>query len=64
MTRLDAEEKDILESVERGEWRSARRGNREAKSLDWLCQGDIPKGSASEHSYLYEGPRSYSEARP
>ena len=27
--KLDANEKDILESVERGEWRSARGGKRE-----------------------------------
>jgi predicted DNA binding CopG/RHH family protein len=29
MTKLDADEKDMLESVERGEWKSAGSGKRE-----------------------------------
>jgi predicted DNA binding CopG/RHH family protein len=41
--KLDAEEKDILESVERGEWRSVRRGKREQSRLSGYAKATFRK---------------------
>ena len=47
--KIESSEKDILESVERGEWQSSGGGKRQ-RSLRALRQGDIPQGPPAEHS--------------
>lgn len=41
--KLDADEKELLESVDRGEWKSAGAGKRERALLS-LAQGYVPQG--------------------
>ena len=48
--KLEADEKELLESVERGEWKSTGAGR--AYPLRALRQGDVPEGSAAEHPAL------------
>jgi predicted DNA binding CopG/RHH family protein len=41
--RIDADEKELLESVERGEWKSADRGNRERTRYSRYAKGTFRK---------------------
>ena len=52
--KLEADEKEILDSVERGEWRSAR-AQTSLEPIQSLGQGDLQKGSPSQHSDLDQG---------
>jgi hypothetical protein len=60
--KIEADEKDLLESVERGEWKSAAGGKRETNSVRSLREGYIPEGPAAEHPAVEQGPRGDSEA--
>lgn len=59
--KLDPDEKELLESVERGEWKSAGAG-KGAHSVRALRQGDVPEGPQAEHPALKKGPGGDSEA--
>jgi hypothetical protein len=59
--KIDADEKDLLESIERGEWKSVGGGKRE-RSRYARCQGDVSQGSAAEYSSVEQGPGGDSEA--
>ena len=50
--KIDADEKELLDSVERGEWKSAGGRKRERTLSRSLCQGHVPQGSSAEHSSL------------
>ena len=50
--KLDTDEKKLLESVERDEWKSAAGGKARAPAVPPLRQGHIPQGSAAEHPAL------------
>ena len=60
--KLEADEKDILDSVERGEWRSARAPKRVLSRYSRCCQGDVQEGSPVEYSDFDQGPGSDPEA--
>ena len=60
--KMDADEKELLESVERGEWKSAKGGKRKRTQVLALRQGDVPKGSTAEHPALEQRPGGDSEA--
>jgi hypothetical protein len=47
--KLDADEKEMLESVERGEWQSARGGKRERTRYSRVRRGNVPERSPTEH---------------
>ncbi len=40
--KMDADEKELLESVERGEWKSAKGGKRERARYLPLREGHVP----------------------
>ena len=61
--KLDADEKELLESVERGEWKSAERRQARARSVLPLREGHVPQGPAAEHPALEQGPGGDPEAR-
>jgi hypothetical protein len=61
--KFDADEKELLESVERGEWKSARGGKRERARYSRYAISHIPQGSATEHPTLEQGPGGDPEAR-
>jgi hypothetical protein len=46
--KLDADEKELLESVERGEWKSARGRQTRTNTLRSLRGGDVPGSTISE----------------
>jgi hypothetical protein len=60
--KIDADAKELLESIERGEWKSADGGKRERNSLRSLRQGDIPQRSEAEHPAVEQGPGGDSQA--
>ena len=59
--KMEADEKELLDSVERGEWKSAKGGKRERPVFP-LREGYVPQGSAAEHSALEQGPGGDPEA--
>ena len=40
--KMDADEKELLESVERGEWKSAQGWQARARPVLPLCEGHVP----------------------
>ena len=60
--KIDADEKELLESVERGEWKSAGGGKRERTRYLSLRKGDVPERPAAEHPAVEQGPGGDSEA--
>ncbi len=59
--KLDADEKELLESVEPDEWKSAGEGRSERKrSFPYVRPR--PQGWAAEHPALEQGPRNDPEA--
>jgi len=60
--KLDADEKEILDLVERGEWRPAR-AEASPKPIHSLRQGDVQEGSPVEHTDFDQGSGSDPEAR-
>ena len=60
--KLDADEKDLLNSVERGEWKAAKGGKRRARAVFPLRKGYVPQGPAAEHPTIEQGPGSDPEA--
>ena len=60
--KMDADEKELLESVERGEWKSANRRQARAGSLRSLRQGHVPEGSPAEHPAVEQGSGGNPEA--
>jgi hypothetical protein len=52
--KLDADEKELLESFERGEWKSASGGKRE-RTRYALWQGHVPQRSSAEYSSVEQG---------
>ena len=61
--KRDADEKELLDSVERGEWKSAKGGRREGARLFPLREGHVPQGPATEHPAVEQGPGGDPEAR-
>src|SRR2546430_17080770 len=61
--KLDHDEKEMLESFERGEWRSVGGAKRE-KTRYALRPRHVSQGPPPEHSDFEQGSRSHSEARP
>ena len=61
--KIDADEKELLESVERGEWEVCQGWQARADSLHALRQGHVPKRQAAEHPTLEQGPGGDPEAR-
>jgi hypothetical protein len=59
--KLDADEKELLESVEQGEWKSAGGGKRERTRYSH-AKATFPQGSAVEHPALEQGPGGDPEA--
>ena len=59
--KIDTDEKALLESVERGEWKSAKGGKR-ARPVLPLRQGHVPQGPAAQHPAVEQGPGGDSEA--
>jgi hypothetical protein len=57
----DADEKELLESVERGEWKSASGGKRERARYSRYAKA-VPQGPAAEHPAVEQGPGGDSEA--
>jgi hypothetical protein len=53
--KIDADEKELLESVERGEWKSAGGGKRERTRYSRYAQSYVPEGSSAEHSSVEQG---------
>ena len=51
----DADEKERLASVERGEWKSAGGGKRERTRFSPLRQGDASQGSSAKHPAIEQG---------
>lgn len=47
--KLDGDEKEPLESVEREEWKSAGGGSEKRNTLRSLGEGHVPHGSPNEH---------------
>ena len=47
--KMDADEKELLDSVERGEWKSAKGGKRERTRYSRYVKGYVPQGPAAEH---------------
>ena len=60
--KIDADEKELLESVERGEWKSAKAASANERATP-IRQGYVPQGPAAEHSALEQGPGGNPEAR-
>ena len=60
--KIDADEKELLESVERGEWKSARRRQARANSVSRYAKATFPQGPAAEHPAVEQGPGGDSEA--
>ena len=60
--KLDGEEKEILESVERGEWRSVKGVKRDRGQLQSVCQGNVSQGPSPQHPHLEQGPGGDPEA--
>ena len=54
-TKLDAGEKELLESVERGEWKSAGGSKRERARYSRYAKA-VPKGPPAEHPAFQRGP--------
>ena len=52
--KIDADEKELPESVERGEWKSAGGGKRERARFS-RCAGDVQDGPTAEHSPVEQG---------
>jgi hypothetical protein len=62
--KMDADEKELLDSVERGEWKSAKGGKRERPPVLPLRESHVSQGSAAEHSTVEQGPGGDLEAGP
>jgi hypothetical protein len=60
--RLDADEKELRDSVERGEWKSAKGGKRERARYSRYAKAMFRKGSAVEHPAIEQGPGGDPEA--
>ena len=60
--KIDADEKELLESVERGEWKSAGGGKRERTRYSRYAKATFQQGPAAEHPALEQGPGGDSEA--
>ena len=52
--KMDAAEKELLESVERGEWKSGKGGKR-VGPVPALREGYVSQGSAAKHSSVEQG---------
>jgi hypothetical protein len=61
--KLDTDEKELLDSVERGEWKSAKGGKRERARYSPLRKSHVSQGSTAEHPAVEQGPRGDPEAR-
>ena len=59
--KIDADEKELVESVERGEWKSAKGGKRERARYSRYAKATF-QGSAAEHPAVEQGPGADSEA--
>ncbi len=55
MMKVDADEKELLDSVERGEWKSAKGGKRDRARVLALREDYVPQGSTPEHPALEQG---------
>jgi hypothetical protein len=60
--KMDADEKELLESVERGEWRSAGGGKRERARYSRYAKATVPQGQTAEHPAVEQGPGGDPEA--
>ena len=60
--KIDADEKELLDSVERGEWKSAGAASASEPVLP-LREGHVPQGPAAEHPAVEQGPGGDPEAR-
>src|SRR5262245_250410 len=60
--KMDADEKALLESVERGEWKAAKGIKRARGRYSPLREGHVPQGAAAEHPAVQQGLGGNSEA--
>ena len=60
--KMDADEKELLDSVERGEWKTAKGGKRERARYSRYAKATFRKGPAAEHPAVQQGPGGYPEA--
>jgi hypothetical protein len=60
--KIDADEKELLESVERGEWKSPGGGKRERTRYSRYAKATFRKDRRAKHSVVEQGLGGDSEA--
>ncbi len=61
--KSDADEKELLESVERGEWKSAGGGKKEQTRYTPYAKATFRKEPSAEHAAIEQGFGGHSGAR-
>ena len=60
--KMDADEKKLLDAVERGEWKSAKGGTRERTRYSRYAKATFRRGPPAEHPAVEQGSGGDSEA--